>query len=118
MASFYQFKNNLINDFFIQTLMIYNEDISEEAPQNEIKYLLKKFLSEYVEDIEEVDFNFDIYNTDEGLKVIANNFATSLFFNNIITAKFNEINLQETLEINDLIYSFDQVNKCLIKKHN
>lgn len=113
MAKLYEYKLNSINDFFIKRLLNYNEDISKKAPKEEMKSLLRKFISEYVDESELQHFDFDIKNSKNGLKVTANNFGSALFFNNIMPTNFSVINTQEELVVNDKIYSFDPKKKKL-----
>lgn len=110
----YEYKKNLINDLFIETLLTYDEDISKREPKEEIRFLLIKYLIQFIDKKELEYFDFDIKNTDNGLKVIGKNFATALVFSNIIPNNFNVINSQETLEFNGFIYSFDKRKKRLI----
>ncbi len=118
MCKIYQYKINLINDLFIETLLTFDEDISKREPKEEIRYLLIKFLMEHVNKKELELFDFDIKNTRNGLKVVAKNFASALVFNNIIPDNFHLINSQETLQFNGFIYSFDQRKKRIIKIKN
>lgn len=117
MAHSYQFNLNSINDFFITTLLEYNEDISKKAPQDEIKRMMIEFLSNYVDENELKHLDYEIKKNKHGFKVIANNFPSALFFNNVIVNNFSTINGQKELEVNNIIYSFNERKKVLTKKH-
>jgi len=118
MGEIYKYKMNLINDSFIETLLNFNEDISKVEPKEEIRIMLLKYLMQHIDKKNLELFDFDIKNTKTGLKIIANNFATALVFNNIIPTNFNIINSKETVEFNDFIYSFDQRKKRISKIKN
>jgi len=118
MGKLYEYKINIINDLFIETLLTFDEDISKREAKEEIRVMMIKFLMQYLDKKELEYFDFDIKNTKNGLKVIAKNFASALVFNNIIPNNFSVINLQETLQLNGFIYSFDKRKKRLIKIKN
>lgn len=118
MGEAYKYKINPINDVFVETLLDFDEDISKREPKEEIRVMLMKFLMQYTNPKELELFDFDIKNTDKGIRVIAKNFATAMIFCNIIPSNFSVINNQETLQFNGFIYSFDKRKKRLIKIKN
>lgn len=119
MGYIYQFNINSVNDFFVQTLLDYNDDITKVSNQEIIKKVLLDTLSKYIDEKEYNYFDYEIKKNKYGYKVVANNFATALFFNNIIPNSFSIINTQKNLEFNGFIYSFDEKKKKLnIKQKN
>ena len=118
MGEAYRYKVNPINDVFVETLLTFDEDITKRDAKEEIRVMLIKFLMQYCDTKELELFDFDIKNTDNGIRVIAKNFATALVFCNIIPNNFSVINSQETLQFNGFIYSFDKRKKRIIKVKN
>ena len=119
MGYIYEFSINSINDFFVQTLLDFNEDITKPAVKEEIKGLLLEFLIKYVDESELEYLDYDIKKNKYGYKVVANNFASALFFNNVIPNSFSIINKQKDLEFNGFLYIFDEKKKKLnIKRIN
>lgn len=118
MGEAYKYRVNPITDVFVETLLTFDEDISKRDAKEEIRIMLIKFLMQFIDQKELELFEFDIKNSKTGIKIIAKNFATALVFCNIIPNNFNVINSQETLQLNEFIYSFDKRKKSLIKVKN
>ena len=116
MAELYRYGRNLIQDLLFNIIIITEDKFEKQI--DKITNSIDSFIYEIVNDDHDfkfLDYEIEIYNH-YYIKIISNNIITALWFSGIKPDNCNDVYRENSLKLDDKIYSFNKKKKKLIVK--
>lgn len=116
MANKYEFGDNPIQDFLLQSI-IYGLDISKPEFFNDVYSGIAFILSNIIENENNVSYlDFDIINKDGHYKIIGNNVISAMWLSGHYPFNIQHILTNDEFEFNNKLYKFNKKTKKLTHK--